>query len=328
MPSFAIDCYDPRPPGEAIAVRHGDAEFRFVFAPRAKKGMVFHAGLFVDEAAANTRACYRYPRSRRICLLKESPIKPFYGQVDIFEKRYDQVFTFDRQLLDRGSPFQLLYYGSSWLGNGWQAVNCENTSKTKLVSFIGNIEHEDAHGYALRRQVALCLQRDGRAECFGRGIRWIGSKLEGLQPFCFSVAMENTQKDYYFTEKLVDCLLTETVPVYWGCPSLGGLFDLRGVLPFDTLDELLAVLGSLSVERYRAMLPFVQRNKQLVLDNHWESNEGLFYRLASHLSRWLDPRPGFRKHLRGRPAAVVRWLMSAGFLERRCRAPASPHALG
>jgi hypothetical protein len=317
MMTFAIDCHDPRPTREAITVRHGDSDFCFAFAPQAKRDMAFHAGLFVDEAAVNSRACYRYPRSRRACLLKESPIKPFYRQVNLLEKRYDRVFTFDRDLVDRGSPFKLLYYGTSWLGNDWRTQSAANAQKTQLVSFVGNIQHEDAHGYSLRREVARRLQQDGRVECFGKGIREIRSKLEGLQRYCFSVAMENIRKDYYFTEKLIDCFLTGTVPIYWGCPGIGDVFDLRGILRFNTIEDLRALLDSVSPERYQAMLPFVQRNMQVVLTNHWDSEEGLFHRIAEDLSQWLAAGQGVGKRFRGRLAAFVRWLMD-------CARPARP----
>jgi hypothetical protein len=41
----------------------------------------------------------------------------------------------------------------------------------------------------------------------------------------YSVAIESSQEENYFTEKLIDCLITKTIPVYWGCPNIYHYFD-------------------------------------------------------------------------------------------------------
>jgi len=41
----------------------------------------------------------------------------------------------------------------------------------------------------------------------------------------YSVAIENSSITNYFTEKLIDCLITKTIPIYWGCPNISEYFD-------------------------------------------------------------------------------------------------------
>ena len=41
----------------------------------------------------------------------------------------------------------------------------------------------------------------------------------------YSIAIESSQETNYFTEKLIDCLITKTIPVYWGCPNISEFFD-------------------------------------------------------------------------------------------------------
>ena len=325
MTTFFIDCYDPRAREDVLSVRRGADEFRFVFARAAKSGVAFHAGLFVDEAALNSHACYRCPRSRRACMLKESPIKRSDRAAALLEKRYDHVFTFEKELLQRRSTFKLLYYGTSWLGDDWRA-RVPNVQKTKIISFVGSIQHPDSHhGYVLRREVAQRLQQHGRADCFGKGIREIPSKLFALEPYCFSVAMENVRKDYYFTEKLVDCLLTETVPIYWGCPGIGEIFDLRGMIQFKTLDELLAILDTLSLERYQAMLPFARENKRIAVANQWHTDEGLFSRIADEFGKWVKNDVSQPSWSRGKIISALRWLVETSRLKRHNHREGDPH---
>ena len=44
----------------------------------------------------------------------------------------------------------------------------------------------------------------------------------------FSVAIENN--DQYFSEKLLDCFLTGTIPIYYGTPSVGKWFNTEGMI--------------------------------------------------------------------------------------------------
>jgi hypothetical protein len=50
----------------------------------------------------------------------------------------------------------------------------------------------------------------------------------------FSIAIENSRQLNYFTEKLLDCLITKTIPIYWGCPNISNWFDTRGWIILET----------------------------------------------------------------------------------------------
>ncbi|CAE7910811.1 unnamed protein product [Symbiodinium sp. KB8] len=42
----------------------------------------------------------------------------------------------------------------------------------------------------------------------------------------FVLVIENSRHENYFSEKLLDALLTQSMPVYWGCPNIGDFFDV------------------------------------------------------------------------------------------------------
>lgn len=50
-------------------------------------------------------------------------------------------------------------------------------------------------------------------------------KDDGLFPYKYTIAAENTSRDNYFTEKLVDAILAETLCFYWGCRNLTDFLD-------------------------------------------------------------------------------------------------------
>jgi len=49
-------------------------------------------------------------------------------------------------------------------------------------------------------------------------------KDEALLPYEYSIAMENSSQNNYFTEKINDCFLSWTMPIYWGCPNIQNYF--------------------------------------------------------------------------------------------------------
>jgi hypothetical protein len=80
----------------------------------------------------------------------------------------------------------------------------------------------------------------------------------------FSVAIENTVQRNYFTEKLLGCFETLTVPVYIGCPNISDYFDMRGMLIAKDVSDAIQVINTLTPETYLKMLPYLKKNKERV----------------------------------------------------------------
>jgi len=273
-----IDCYG-RSFADEISVSHQGWKFDFVFNPDKKAGKTFSLAMYLDHAALG-KELLKYPANRRICLLLESPISMAFQYAEEFRGRFSKIYTHRKVLLESGEPYAALYYGTSWLEGVWED---KQFHKSRLVSFLGSIDHGDEHGYSLRMDVArMCLGLEN-IDCYGKGICEIDSKIIGLGKYAFSIAMENVQEDFYFSEKLIDCFLTDTVPIYWGCPAISELFDQRGIILFETLDDLEAILCNLSMEQYGDMLQYVRKNRQIAVENNWHTLKGIYTRLSDAL---------------------------------------------
>jgi hypothetical protein len=70
-------------------------------------------------------------------------------------------------------------------------------------------------------------------DLFGRAVRPIADKFEALAPYRYSLAVENTKGPDYWTEKLADCFLTWTVPLYHGCTNVHRYFPEDSLVPID-----------------------------------------------------------------------------------------------
>ena len=76
----------------------------------------------------------------------------------------------------------------------------------------------------------------------------------------FHIAIENMSSYNWFTEKLIDCFQTKTIPIYLGCPNIGDFFDTRGMFIVKNLDDITNVCNSITTETYHQMLPYIQEN--------------------------------------------------------------------
>lgn len=73
-------------------------------------------------------------------------------------------------------------------------------------------------------------------DVFGRGFNDFDDKWDVLAPYKYHIAIENSSSRYYWTEKLSDCYLTTTFPIYYGCTNVEDYFPDRGLQTIDIHD--------------------------------------------------------------------------------------------
>ena len=71
----------------------------------------------------------------------------------------------------------------------------------------------------------------------GRGIEDVSDKWDVLSPSKYSIAYENFQNDYYWTEKITDCFLSYTMPLYVGCNQISNFFPKSSFIQIDPNDK-------------------------------------------------------------------------------------------
>ena len=80
----------------------------------------------------------------------------------------------------------------------------------------------------------------------------------------FSIVTENCDKDGYFTEKLIDCFLTGTIPIYFGCKKVNDLFHGMGMIRFNSIEYLESILKPnstmVTTEAYEDSLTHIAEN--------------------------------------------------------------------
>ena len=193
-------------------------------------------------------------------------VKYIDENMDYVLSNYDFVFTCDKTLTQRDNP-RVIYCppgsNTSWISQDKQLIY----DKTKLCSIIAS-NKKITHGHMLRHQIADTYKES--IDLYGgvAGSPKIGmgnlvnswhDKSEGLKDYMFSFAIENSSYETYYTEKIMDCFTTGTVPIYWGSPDIGDHFNKDGIIIWDDKFNI----DILSEEMYYDMIPAIKENYEL-----------------------------------------------------------------
>lgn len=132
------------------------------------------------------------------------------------------------------------------LSSGWDELkDLEVPKKTELISAVVSAKN-DLPGHSKRLAMLDRIQAEViELTRFGRGTgKQIKTKEEGLLSFRYSLAFENSIQPNYLTEKLYDCWLAWTVPVYFGAPNVLDFFPAKSLIRLDPddLEKNLAIL--------------------------------------------------------------------------------------
>ena len=174
---------------------------------------------------------------------------------------YDFIFTHDKELLDLDPTFKFVF------GQGSIIEEVGVFDKSKLVScVVSDLQMTDGH--KLRLEIAKQIADSGEVDMYGKAFNYIPRKIDALKDYRFSFAMENDCYESYFTEKLHDCLLTGTMPIYLGAPNIGDFYNLDGIVIMDKNANGEVTFDSeiLSEEYYNDHIDAVKDNYERVLE--------------------------------------------------------------
>lgn len=148
--------------------------------------------------------------------------------------------------------------------DSWIPVNMWGMyEKTESCSMIASSKRGSG-GYDLRGEVIdFIISSNVDCEIFGGSYQALPTKDLGLLRYRFSIVIENSRSNgRYFTEKILDAIALGTVPLYWGTPFADRVFD-DAIISWQTLDDLMRIIPTLSPQLYSSMVPALRRAQLL-----------------------------------------------------------------
>lgn len=181
-----------------------------------------------------------------------------------------------------------------WLNKTIKELNTESIGKNSdnRISAIVSPQYT-MPGHKLRIDIIKYLQENSTLslDIYGYDNSWnfknykgplpTRSKEQGLFPYKYTLAAENSDIKNYFTEKITDAILSETLCFYWGCSNIEEFIDPRAYirLPMDDKAKSMSIIeNAIKHDEWSKRINIIKKEKHKIV-NHF----GFFARTCTLL---------------------------------------------
>jgi hypothetical protein len=256
----------------AFSRNNGDLKIlskHIIFDRKEIHDIIFYTDTFLKHNYASN---YRGKKNIAWILEPKSIDNTTYEKVINNLNLYDYVISHDKFFIDYVNYINpkkglLCDVGGSWIEEkDWKIYQ-----KKKNISIIAS-NKRITYGHKLRHDIILNYGNIIDS-ILGRGYNPIDYKLKGLSDYRFSVAIENETDT--FTEKLIDCLITGTIPIYYGPSNIDKIFNIDGFLIINKVEDFKNILKNINEKYYDSKIKAIEENFNLCLK--YTNTEDLIY---------------------------------------------------
>jgi hypothetical protein len=220
----------------------------------------------------------KYQSGRLFFISGEPPIVKVYSskfieQFDCVISAHTNIKHSNAYLSQQSLPWYLGYeFNTDQIHYDFHELESLPTpSKSKKISFItSNREFLPGHIARLAFLEELQKHYSNEIDFFGKGLNFLNDKSEGLVPYQFSICIENSIIENYWTEKIAVVFLSYTIPVYYGCKNINSYFSSDSYIPIEinkkkdalnTIDRIIENADSI----YKKMFPYMIESRKRLL---------------------------------------------------------------
>jgi len=188
--------------------------------------------------------------------------------------KYHTIYTFNPNVLEKCPNAKKYVFGTTWLTPPPEQVDISK-KQFRISSLSGSKRIGESRGHVLRQVLyhnqhvfhefpitwyRSTLQIPHLTDYGNNPL--LSTKNELFEEFQFALVIENSKETNYFTEKIMDCLLTKTIPIYWGCPNIAEFFDTTGwmILETESIEELHEKCRALTPDYYHNYTDIIDKN--------------------------------------------------------------------
>ena len=108
----------------------------------------------------------------------------------------------------------------------------------------------------------------------GTNVKNGNKKIDFVSPYKFTLAVENTHSKNYITEKFYDAILTDCIPIYYGCSNIkelhpeDGYILIQDINDVESIKKLLIEVNNNADDIYRQKIDGARRIKQKLFKEH------------------------------------------------------------
>jgi hypothetical protein len=222
---------------------------------------------------------------------EEASIKPLYPQK--YLNQFCSVFT-SREDIKASFVSRGLYLCPWQIKKTYSELTEISLpfKKRELSAIISNNVMTEGH----RRRFALINKLKGHfkshLDWYAKGENFIENKWDGLIDYQYSIAIENSQNPNYMTEKLMDCFLAYTMPIYLGAPNIGDFYPDNSYVNLANYDYLTCI----GIIEEAIASKFAEKNKAAIIEarnlvlNHYQFIPLLIDYIEKNQTQWSNVR--------------------------------------
>jgi len=234
---------------------------------KAKTIGTLHQDMYFDRRVSvsfDNLSCDEEAEYKVLVQIEPPVILNLINQIPQHKNKFDLILAWHPFVLSKCENSELFPFGSCWINK----IDRDIHKKNKILSIIASGKRQ-THGHRLRHEIINNKFID--MDVFGQGYNPIDNKITAFKDYMFSLIIENDNTDNWFTEKIIDCLITGTIPVYWGCNNIGNYFNVKGFIQFKNIEEFKNITPKLTKETYDNMFPYIKENfnKSLIYSDFW-----------------------------------------------------------
>jgi hypothetical protein len=209
-------------------------------------------------------------------LMSQEPPHEFYHWQTRAFHHFDRVYTFwDKQQVSNDCTIIHDQTCLPWhVGKTYDeliSITPDQLEKKDSVSWVtSNLNNRPGH--ALRLDFMRFLQgKNFPFDLFGRGFKLVDDKWDVIAPYKYSLAIENFPCNDYWTEKIADCFLSWTMPIYYGCTNITNYFPTESMILIDPQkpeEALYKIQEALDTNIWKERLPHIAAARELVLNKY------------------------------------------------------------
>lgn len=178
-------------------------------------------------------------------------------------KHFDIILTYDDEILKNCDNAHFMPFGSAWIESFEhknKVFGVSHLTGNKLITYGHKLRHEVHHNQKeLGIPTKFYISKYGGPNLYENNLI-LGDIKNPLFDTQFHICIENSNQKNLFTEKLIDTLITKTVPIFWGADNISEFFNEKGFLKVYNLQDIIYICNNLNEETYESMLPYIEDN--------------------------------------------------------------------
>jgi len=182
---------------------------------------------------------------------------------------FSVIITWNDKILNTCDQSIFLPFGQTWFKP--EQYEKEHSKKFEIAHLCGVLNK--SYGHSMRHEI---LARQSEFKCPVNFHYTIGDrhneddarigKETVFGDSMFGIAIENFSHRGYFSEKILDCFLMKTIPIYWGCSNIYDYFFEPGLFKFENVDDLIHISNMLTPEFYESRKEAIELNYKTALN--------------------------------------------------------------